>query len=176
MILKNNMDIIIYHGGTEVVKEIDLTRSRANIGFGKGFYTTTSIQQARKWANGTARRRKEEKAFINQYLIHDFNGLNTLEFEYADMKWFEYIVGNRKGKQTDDTIDVVVGPVADDDTTIVFQAYMSGLYGVGDNAIKKAIEFLEVGNLKNQICLKSSKAINKVSWTGVDEIWLQRGK
>jgi len=48
MILRNNTDFIVYHGGTEVIKTIDLTRSRANLDFGTGFYATTSMQQAER--------------------------------------------------------------------------------------------------------------------------------
>jgi len=96
-----------------------------------------------------------------------------LEFEEADIKWFQYVVDNRSGKSTEVSIDIVIGPVADDDTTTVFQAYMAGLYGSSEKAIIKAIEFLEVGNLKNQVCFRRLKAVNRLKWIGADEIWLQ---
>jgi hypothetical protein len=51
-----NPDLILYHGtiqssATSILAGIKLTASRTRTDFGLGFYTTTSEQQARNWAN-----------------------------------------------------------------------------------------------------------------------------
>lgn len=40
----------LYHGSISAVKKPGLSRGRKNTDFGKGFYTTTSYEQAKKWA------------------------------------------------------------------------------------------------------------------------------
>lgn len=174
MILKNKTNILVYHGGTDIIKNIDLSKSRSNIDFGIGFYTTTSLEQANRWAKATARRRKEKKAYINKYNISNLIDLNILEFSFADLEWFKFVLNNRLGNTNNyNNIDIVIGAVADDDTTVVFQSYMNGAYGEGENAIIKAIQFLEVKNLKNQFCFKTLNSINKIKWIGAEEIWIK---
>lgn len=64
-----NGPLVLYHGCdhlsaasimTPVLPNqhgIHLAQSRALTDFGRGFYTTTSLQQARNWANSRCRRR-----------------------------------------------------------------------------------------------------------------------
>ena len=40
----------LYHGSTMTVRKPAISRSRPKTDFGKGFYTTTSREQAEKWA------------------------------------------------------------------------------------------------------------------------------
>ena len=41
--------MILYHGSYVEVSNPDLSYSRENLDFGKGFYTTTIYEQAKKW-------------------------------------------------------------------------------------------------------------------------------
>lgn len=40
----------LYHGSTVAVRRPNVQKGRKATDFGKGFYTTTSFEQARKWA------------------------------------------------------------------------------------------------------------------------------
>ena len=40
----------LYHGSTMTVRKPVISRARSKTDFGKGFYTTTSREQAEKWA------------------------------------------------------------------------------------------------------------------------------
>ena len=40
----------LYHGSTEVIERIDLSRSKPNKDFGKGFYLSDNLQQAKEMA------------------------------------------------------------------------------------------------------------------------------
>jgi hypothetical protein len=46
----------IYHGSLEAVEKPDISFSRTNTDFGRGFYTTTIKSQAEKWAMRSKRR------------------------------------------------------------------------------------------------------------------------
>ena len=52
-------EIIVYHGGTEIVEHPICKFGRLNLDFGKGFYVTDIRQQAIDWAKQTANRRKK---------------------------------------------------------------------------------------------------------------------
>ena len=39
----------LYHGSTFIVKKPNLELLKNKTDFGKGFYTTTNIEQAKKW-------------------------------------------------------------------------------------------------------------------------------
>lgn len=40
----------LYHGSTVIVKHPSVQKGRKATDFGKGFYTTTNLEQAQKWA------------------------------------------------------------------------------------------------------------------------------
>ena len=41
----------VYHGSTVIVKKPNLEILNYRSDFGKGFYTTTDIEQAKRWTN-----------------------------------------------------------------------------------------------------------------------------
>ena len=43
--------MIIYHGSTQLVKIPEIRKGDTFLDFGPGFYTTTSAEQAERWAN-----------------------------------------------------------------------------------------------------------------------------
>ena len=46
--------MILYHGTTEVIGDIDLGKCRLRTDFGKGFYMSSKLGTARDWATGKA--------------------------------------------------------------------------------------------------------------------------
>ena len=63
--------MILYHGSNVEVKEPRLLKIQRELDFGKGFYTTSDLDQASRWANRTARRLKQEHAYVSIYDIDD---------------------------------------------------------------------------------------------------------
>ena len=51
--------MILYHGSSLDIPYPDLLHSRANVDFGKGFYTTPLREQAIKWCGKFKRRGKD---------------------------------------------------------------------------------------------------------------------
>lgn len=118
----------LYYGSTIDIREIDLSKSKPNKDFGKGFYLSADKQQAMRLA--------EYKAFqiggtpiINTYdfdeeLLKD-GTLKVKEFEEYSKEWAEFIFSNRQSK-TDASIhdyDVVIGPIANDRVGIQVRKY-----------------------------------------------------
>ena len=57
-------EIIVYHGGTEVVEHPMCQYGRSKLDFGKGFYVTNLREQAVSWAINMATLR-QKKPVIN---------------------------------------------------------------------------------------------------------------
>lgn len=55
--------MILFHGTTEIIEKLDVSFSRIYLDFGKGFYLTTYLKQAEKWALRKALR-KQKSAII----------------------------------------------------------------------------------------------------------------
>lgn len=77
----------LYHGSTVIVEKPSLEILNHRTDFGKGFYTTTDINQAKKWTNVKKKRILEEnkndniKRYINIYEYIENVNLNILNFE-----------------------------------------------------------------------------------------------
>ena len=54
--------MIIYHGSTQLVKIPEIRKGDTFLDFGPGFYTTTSAEQAERWAK--IKMRRENKAIF----------------------------------------------------------------------------------------------------------------
>ena len=61
--------MIIYHGGTDIVKTPRIIQTYTGRDFGVGFYTTSIREQAVKWAIRQARYRKKDVAVLNTYFL-----------------------------------------------------------------------------------------------------------
>ena len=51
-------NMILYHGSTDLVDKPEIRKSDVYLDFGVGFYTTTSFEQAERWAKIKMRRKK----------------------------------------------------------------------------------------------------------------------
>ena len=109
--------MIIYHGSTTLVEKPEIRTGVTMLDFGIGFYTTTSYEQAERWARIKLRREKKQVAYV---AIYDFDYETAQQeaviqkFDCADMAWLEFVVGCRRGAQPAKGIDMHIGPVADD--------------------------------------------------------------
>lgn len=76
----------IYHGSIFVVEKPNLEVLNFRTDFGKGFYTTTDLKQAKRWS-GIKKKRLEKgnriKQYVNIYEYTENNNLNILNFEEA---------------------------------------------------------------------------------------------
>ena len=147
--------IKVYHGSNCEVKEPSLSYGREDADFGIGFYVTTDVEMAEKWA---ARR---HNPIINVYEV-DLDSLNGLEFG-LNKGWLDFVVRNRSGNKRieidlSDT-DYIKGATADDRLFAVVEQYESNLLDV-DTAIK-AMNAMQIGE---QIALVSAESIDNLKF------------
>ena len=161
----------VYHGSYIEVKEPDLTVCKKGKDFGQGFYLTTDKRQAVSFAKIIANRKDLPEGVLNIYQLSDLDGLKVYEFPDTNVEWLNCVIGHRKNQYKSfaapfKQYDVLIGKIADDDTSQVINAYMQGVFGVigSDRAIEAAMERFLTNRLKNQICLKSEKALQKLTF------------
>ena len=169
--IRNIKDTIVYHGSYTKIENIDLKYAKKTKDFGKGFYVTTDRKQAIKFARLIAKRNRLTYGYLNSYLLSDLSNLDIVEFLSTNSKWLNCIVGFRNNDFMSFTKgytsrDVIIGKIADDDTSLVINAYITGAYGkVGSKeTYDTAVKLLKPEKLKNQICFKTNKAISKLHY------------
>lgn len=148
--------MILYHGSNVEVREPRLLSGQRALDFGRGFYTTTSFDQASAWARRTARIRGAGKACVSVFELSDasFEQLSVLRFGAPDADWLAFVAMNRRGHASGESYDVVIGPVANDQTMPTLVLYFDGFL-----TEQETIARLLPQKLKDQITLKTAKAL-----------------
>lgn len=123
--------MVLYHGSIEIVNNPEIRGGITFLDFGVGFYTTSSFEQAQRWAKIKMRRSNLEKGYVSVYEF-DFEKavqeLRVKRFPTADFEWFEFVVNNRKGIESDVFADLYIGPVADDNVYQSIRLFETGAY------------------------------------------------
>ena len=148
--------MILYHGSNVVVREPHLLKIQRELDFGKGFYTTSDLEQASKWARRTALRLKQSQGYVSVYEVDEEKmlTLRVLRFDKPDEHWLRFVVANRKGAAPTDEWDIIHGPVANDQTMPVIDLFLDGMYDE-----EETIKRLLPQKLKDQYTFKSNSAI-----------------
>ena len=147
----------LYHGSNISVEKPKIIQSERALDFGEGFYLTSDFEQAKKWAILMTNRRKTGKAIVSTYEIQDQrlkSQMRILEFNHASNEWLEFISKNRKKENIENKWDIIIGPVANDNTMPVISLYLDGTINK-----KMAIELLLPQKLKNQYTFKNEEAL-----------------
>ncbi|MDR3188220.1 MAG: DUF3990 domain-containing protein [Prevotellaceae bacterium] len=148
----------LYHGTfTADVRQPDLSKCRQETDFGKGFYTTRSFEQARKWATLRQKRFGAENAYVVEYEMDDAvlssGEYKVKHFEGATKEWLEFVFSNRKGVAAE-TYDMAMGPVANDSLYATLLLYERGVLSV-----EATIAQLKTYVLFDQLSFHTPKAI-----------------
>ena len=148
--------MILYHGSNVEVKEPILLKVQRELDFGKGFYTTSDMEQAARWAERTAKRRGESNAFVTVYEVNEdeLKNIRLLSFDSPNVEWLNLVVKNRKGEYIAENWDIISGPVADDQTAQVIDLYLEGAYDE-----EEAIRRFLTQRLKDQYAFKTNEAL-----------------
>lgn len=156
--------MILYHGSNVEVKEPILLKVQRELDFGKGFYTTSDMEQAARWAWRTAKRRGESSAFVTVYEVNEdeLKNIRLLSFDSPNVEWLNLVVKNRKGEYIAGDWDIISGPVADDQTAQVIDLYLEGAYDE-----EEAIRRFLTQKLKDQYTFKTKEAINLLKYKEV---------
>lgn len=147
----------LYHGSTVCVKRPNVQKGRKTTDFGKGFYTTTSFEQAKKWAILKKDREHSEKAVVSVYEVPDNildRGLLVFRFTGATKEWLEFVVNNRRGRNTE-VYDLIMGPVANDQLYVTIRLYEQDVI-----TADAAIEMLKTHKLFDQLSFHTKRAVS----------------
>ncbi len=161
----------IYHGTTVIVENPSLEILNYRTDFGKGFYTTTDIEQAKRWTKIKKGRIEKEQpnARIHQYVnIYEYTeneNLTILNFEEATEEWLKFVFMNRQSDELVHKYDIVIGPVANDNLYQVLVSYENGIYDI-EETIKRLKTYL----LSNQISFHTLKSLECIKYIETIEV------
>lgn len=130
-----------------------------------GFYTTVLENQAKEWAYRLSLREKVNRYYVYQYTFYENEQIRIKRFESLNEEWLEFIKQNRSEGGLQHGYDVVIGPVADDNTMEAIQLYIANVLTANE-----AIERLRYNKVNNQIsfhtetALKSLKMVRRASY------------
>ena len=157
----------LYHGSLVIVKKPSVLKGRSTVDFGKGFYTTTSFEQAQKWADLKRKRSGVSRAVVSVYEIPDdlLNGrYATLNFTGATREWLDFVVKNRRGV-SEEKYDLTMGPVANDQLYATIRLYEQGVM-----TAEAAIEMLKSHVLFDQLAFHDQEAANELVFVEAVEV------
>lgn len=120
--------MLLYHGSNVEVSEPRIIVTSRTLDFGAGFYTTSDLGQARRWAELQTRRRGSGSVTVS---VFEYDGsasqrLSVRNFSGASAEWLDFVSENRKATYRGKKYDIAIGPVANDNTMPVINDYMSG--------------------------------------------------
>ena len=170
--------VILYHGSNNIINKPEFGLGNKNNDYGLGFYTTENIELAKEWGVNL-----DYDGYANIYEI-DLDDLKILNLnEYSILHWItillqnrtfnlkneiakagkEYLVKNFSIKYED--YDVIIGYRADDSYFSFAEAFLK-------NSIssKRLGEAMKLGNLGEQVVIKSKKAFNKLKFIGYEKV------
>lgn len=151
--------LTLYHGTTKCFDIVDLSKSHNRRDFGMGFYTTILENQAKEWAYRLALREKCKEYYVCQYTFFEDEKLKIRRFDGLSKEWLEFIKENRSKGGLQHNYDVVIGPVADDNTMETVQLYISNIL-----TSEEAVERLRYNKVNNQVSFHTKKALENLEF------------
>ena len=107
----------LYHGTTSEFDEIDLSKSKPNKDFGRGFYLSDELEQAKDFAQTRALLLGGSPVIVSYEFDERLLTSNELKVKtFGDYmeEWANFILANRNN--TSNTLihnyDIVIGPIA----------------------------------------------------------------
>ena len=110
----------LYHGSDVTIDKIDLSKGHINKDFGKGFYLTSLLSQAKEMAKRKARQTLDAQEVVTAFLFDEkvltSGELKVKVFSEVSEEWAMFILQNRRASRTGfrHDYDIVVGPIAED--------------------------------------------------------------
>ena len=158
----------LYHGSLEVVSEPRIITPNRTLDYGRGFYTTTSYEQAEQWV----RRRKGTQhsvGYVNVYELADIlpEEIKQLRFETPTEEWVDFVMHNRTERGFEHSYDIVYGPVANDRVYAAFALYESNLLDK-----EGLIRELRTYELVDQILFHTEQSLQYLTFIEAKEVIL----
>ena len=163
-IKEEQKELILFHGTDVDFSKIELSKSHNKRDFGIGFYTTILEKQAKEWAYRLSLRNKTSKYYVMKFIFTENDSLKVKRFNALNKEWLEFIKENRTKGGLQHQYDVVIGPVADDNTMETVQLYMANIL-TADEAVNR----LRYSKVNNQISFHTKKSLKGLKYIGRDQ-------
>lgn len=176
MITQLDKGTMLYHGSYCEVRTPDLSKCRRYKDFGQGFYLTTDLDQAKRFAEISYRKAAESGAlplhsthkFVSCFEYAPAPVLDIKIFETADVEWLHCVVAHRRKRLFTEVTeemrhkDIIGGKIANDNTNTTITAYILGTYGKPGTlqADNICIGFLIPDRLKDQYCFRTQRSLD----------------
>lgn len=155
----------LYHGSLEIVEKPQILQANRPLDFGTGFYTTTSLQQARRWVKLRMEQSQASVGFINIYEYTPKRDLRTRLFRSANEAWVDFVHANRTVQDYNHDYDIVTGPVANDNVYLSFNLYESGFISK-----RELIRRLKTYKLVDQLLFHTERSLDTLKYVGNKEV------
>ncbi|MDO4511145.1 MAG: DUF3990 domain-containing protein [Bacteroidales bacterium] len=112
--------MILYHGSNTGIEAIDLGRCSRYKDFGRAFYLSADMQQAKEMGEFRVRISREGETTVTSYefneqLLSEESTLKVKIFPHYCLEWAEFVWNNRDENQDfHHPYDIVYGPIAND--------------------------------------------------------------
>lgn len=155
----------LYHGSDVEIKIIELTKSQINKDFGKGFYLSSNLQQARNFARYKADKpnSKTKTPIVTKFEIAKYaliaDKLRIKRFEGYSLEWVRFIKANRQRQNQE--YDIIIGPIANDDVRTQFVKHM-----LGEITEEQLMQNLKYKKCTYQYCFVTQTAVDLLKTIG----------
>ena len=127
----------LFHGTDQIITVIDFSRSRLRTDFGRGFYLSDKLGNARDWAvdksellgTPTVMRYEIDSSIFRSVEV------KQLRFEGPSIDWLNFVRDNRRKDSPEaseinprHSFDIVSGPIANDKVAIAVDKYCRGVF------------------------------------------------
>lgn len=160
-IKEDSKELMLFHGTVSVFDKVLLGKSHNRRDFGTGFYTTLLEKQAKEWAYRLSLRERTKQYYVYQFIFREIDTLKIQRFDALNKEWLEFVKENRSKGGLQHDYDVVIGPVADDNTMETVQLYIAGIL-----TSDEAVERLRYSKVNNQVSFHTEKALQNLKLIG----------
>lgn len=168
----------LWHGSQKIIKVPQFGLGKVHNDYGQGFYCTENLDLAKEWAcSGDA------DGFANRYELNmdDLSVLDLLSTQYSVLHWIALLVEHRSFRKDTaiavgaceylhdhflpdaDAYDVIRGWRADDSYFSYAKAFVNNTI-----TVEQLARAMKLGNLGEQIVLKSERAFKSICFAGFD--------
>lgn len=157
----------LYHGTKVLFEKIDLNKAKIGKDFGKGFYLTTNLEQAKTWAkrevNGNQNGYIMEYEFDEKHFMSE--DIKIRRLTAYDAEWVEFVIQCRL-ELNDSSDDIIYDRMADSKYNVLAKALEK--YYNGSLSLKKVLKIASFADTKyDQYCFKTQKAVKLLSRVSV---------
>ena len=171
--------IVLYHGSDKIIERPIFGFGKRHNDYGLGFYCTENPELAKEWSC-----KGSNTGYVNKYGLDDsdLNILNLNSDDYSILHWITILLENRHFDTSSvvastskkyliehfhidlSGYDVVKGYRADDSYFLYAQDFISGAL-----PLSRLKDAMRLGNLGEQIVLKSEKAFDSIEFQGYEK-------